>query len=210
MQVSPKSAGWPLLSAALSIACCAAVRAETVSIASYDIGWYASSGHHVADNPNTLTGILSDTYRSFYIWKIPKLAGTITSARIDFKLEYSLGANGSSDQYGRLYDLKVGKRRLPYIQTDDGDGLGTKIYADIGEGQTFGKLTVPPEIFDDTWIKAKLNASAVAALNASSGKYFGVGIVNVTPDLSDGMYFLVSSGSRPSEQILVLHVEPAP
>jgi hypothetical protein len=175
-----------------------AAHAASLTIPSSHIGWYNEAGQHTATNPNTLTGLFSIPYRSFYVWQVPKVNGDITAAHIDFRLAYSLGASGTSPQQGELRAMTANKTTLPYVTSDDGAGQGSRIFTDLGNGKIYGRVQVPANVVEEVWVRVHLNAKAVEVLNKSRGKSFGTGIVNVTPDLLDGTYFLMSSGSDPS------------
>jgi opacity protein-like surface antigen len=197
-----------LAAAACAVLVPLAASSAEITIPATVVGWYNASGHHEVGNPNTLTGSLGEEYRSFYVWDIPSLEGRrIVSARLEFQMHYSLGAENQAPQTGRIVDVKPGN--LSDIAAQDGNGRGQAIFRDLGTGYLYGTLSVPASINADYSIYATLDKAALRAITMSQGGQFGAGMINVTPGLEDYDYFLVSSGSFPSVQNLILDVRPA-
>lgn len=204
MRLSPFFTG---LLATLSLAAAGPASAEEIRIQALDMGWYNSDGSHDAFNNNTLTGFLGATeYRSFYIWTLPALNGTVTAAKIEFDLPYSLGVAGFGDQNGRVFDVTAAS--LGNLSLTDGGGNGLGIFADLGAGSSYADFSIGPADAL-TLFQFSLNANGLAALQAASAQSFAMGIQNVTPGNS-GDYFLFSSMSTSGSQTLVLTVQAVP
>lgn len=184
--------------------------ASVVSIQATDLGWYRSDGTHESYNINTLTGQLGGTeYRSFYIWEIPSYVGKVTSAHIEFNVEYSFG--GSAIYYpvqGEMFDVSAST--LPFIRQDNGAGQGEAVFNDLGSGTSFGQLSVLPGYDNYGYtMTVPLNADAINSINSSNGADFSLGMKNI--GFNSGYdYFLFSSMSRDGSQILVLDIQSVP
>jgi len=183
--------------------------ANEISVNISILGWYTDTGHHDSSNVNTLTGYLTGTeYRSFYLWDLPAFTGTVTSARIEFALPYSLGVSSLS-QMGKMFD--VTNTSVATIANDDGAGQGLQIFSDLGSGLSYGDFVISDADSLTTFI-VNLNQNALDAINASAGQAFAIGMQNVSPCNQCNDYFLFSSMSNQSSQILVLdsNVVPEP
>jgi hypothetical protein len=168
-----------------------------------DLGWYNSSGIHQSFNENTLTGQLGEEYRSFYLWHLPSFSGTVTSARIQLDLQYSLGSASLAPQTGRMFDVSAGS--LDSLTLDDGGGLGGTIFDDLGSGSSYGDFVIS-SADDRTIFTVILNSNALSALGASAGQPFALGMRNVTESGLD--FFLFSSMSVRGSQKLFVDVTP--
>jgi hypothetical protein len=69
-------------------------------------------------------------------------------------------------------------------------------------------VQVPANVFEEVRVPVRLNAQDVTALNKARGKSLGTGIANVTPNLSDGTYVMMSRGLDPARQHLVIEYAP--
>lgn len=195
----------------LALACeifhCNARAAVEVSSNTVDLGWYTSSGRHQSYNQNTLTGYSSEEYRSFYVWNVPQIDGRVTSARVDFYIEYSLGGSTIA-QTGQMFDLTANS--ISTLTQEDGGGAGKSIFADLGDGNSYGSFTVPSWIGSPVQytLSVELGAAAIDAINAANGT-FAMGIKNTTPGNTND-YFIFSSMSVRAAQVLVLDIQPIP
>ena len=180
--------------------------ADTVTVDTRDLGWYRSDGHHDEFNENTFTGDLGLEYRSFYVWDLPTLTNPVTSARIDFDLQYSLGVWSTVPQTGRMFDVSTSSSTL--TQTDGG-GTGHAIFGDLGSGTSYGDFVIS-EADNLTLFSVQLNQAGLDAINSASGRPFSIGMSNVSPYQQS---FLFSSISFRGSQQLVLsmgNVAPVP
>lgn len=107
-----------------------------------------------------------------------------------------------------MFDLQPSS--VATLTQENGGGAGQSIFADLGEGDSYGSFTVPSWIGHPAQyvLSVELSAAAVNAINATEGM-FAMGIRNTTPS-NTNHYFLFSSTSRRASQMLVLDVQPIP
>jgi len=185
----------------LAITVCRA-KADTISINTFDLGWYKSGGAHTSGNVNTYTGSYynNQEYRSFYLWNLPNFEGKVVSATLMINLVYPLGTVGLKTQSGEMFD--VSDSNLAYIRKTNGDGHGVDIWNDLGSGLSYGQFVITSQ--DSGWVSYDLNAAAISEINTSKGEVFAMGIDNTSVNGYGSGYFLFSSGSVRGKQYLVL------
>jgi hypothetical protein len=152
----------------------------TTSIDADNAGWFYEDGTHQSFNDNYAVGydVVADVdglaingeLRNFLGFSLAAFTQTVTSASVRIVLEQGATdvlptADGLPAEW-RLYDvLTEPEFRLAY-------NGATSIFADLGTGVTYGAVT---QTATSGVVEVALNASAIAAINASLGTRFVVG-----------------------------------
>jgi hypothetical protein len=156
-----------LLTAAASPAAAAPVTIEAL-----DSGFYQPNGLHVVGNQNYLTGLFGNEHRSFFLFDLSTVTGTINSATLRlFNPEVSQFLHGyvSPDPTETLnfFDVTTAAASIA-----DGTG-GVAAFADLASGTLYGSQIVSAAD-NGTVIEITLNNLALADLNAATG-IFAIG-----------------------------------
>jgi hypothetical protein len=152
---------------ALSLIPSGPVHAATVSINSFDNGWYNSLGSHSPGNTNVYVGnnVSSPaTYNDWFAFNLAPLAGqTITSASITFLANNGSYVSPDASETLGLFDYSGGINALLA-----GSG-GVAAYSDLGSGVSYGQATLFGSSFSSMpTFSINLNAAAIAGLTASA------------------------------------------
>lgn len=193
--------------------------AAPVTLAALDSGQYDAVGSHLLTNENYLTGIFNTERRSFFLFDLSSVSGTINSATLRlFNPEVSAFLHGyvSPDPTETLNIYDVGTDATAVTL---GTG-GAAAFADFGSGTLYGTRTVSAAD-NGTVVEITLNAAALADLNAASGLFlfggalgslagpsdqhvFGFSMTNFVPDHTRELVLDVSSVPEPSMALLLI------
>jgi hypothetical protein len=178
-----------LLFGALSFALSLGAQAN-MTLHAVGAGWFSNTGEHIEFNDNYAVGGGMDGYtrNNFFLFDLSGVNGSITSAMLRVYnpaapatpgFPYGYTSSDPTENYA-LFDVST-----PFEELGAGYAIGSLagqgIYSDIGSGQSFGMTTV--SLADNgKFVEITLNASGLAALNASSGSVFAVGGALTTLD----------------------------
>lgn len=177
-----------LLFGALSFALSLGAQA-TVTLHAVGAGWFSNTGEHIEFNDNYAVGGGMDGYtrNNFFLFDLSGVNGSITSAMLRVYnpaapvtpgFPYGYTSSHLTENYA-LFDVSTPFEELG-AGYEIGSLAGQGIFSDLGSGQNFGMTTV--SLADNgKFVEITLNASALAALNASSG-VFAVGGALTTLD----------------------------
>lgn len=155
-----------------------AVGAATIQIDATDTGAYQSSGFHNGSNENYITGIFTSENRSFFVFDLAGVSGTITSATLNL---FNPGAGPcclgyvSPDPTETFALMDVSTPVSTLVAT----GTNVAIFDDLGTGTTFGQY-IASAADNGTTISIVLNAAGIDALNAAAGDQIAFGGVLTT------------------------------
>jgi hypothetical protein len=222
-----------LLLGAVSFAFSVGAQADT-TLYTVGGGWFTDVGEHIEFNTSYAVGGGQDGYtrNNYFLFDLSGVSGPVTSATLRL---YNPNGSGSSVPFGytssdptetyALFDVSIAffSTVLPGGNRVAGYGAGSlagqNIFNDLGSGQSYGTYTA--SLADNGhFVEIGLNASGLAALNASSG-IFAVGGAITTLDglvnkeslfassaLSipgpNGAQLVISSVPEPSESALFL------
>lgn len=154
-------------------------KAGTTVLTASDVGWYNSNGEHLAFCKGFMVGYAGAfdglTYRSYYLFDLRNVKGTITSATVRvFSDAYGFDSPNASETLG-LFDVSTPASLLQFGQTG-----AYGVYKDLGTGKLFGTGTVSTAN-DNKYVYVSLNADGLAALNAARGGTlaFGSSLLNM-------------------------------
>lgn len=178
----------------LAVAPCAAA---PVTLDALDSGWYLANGLHLADNENYLTGISrasarSGEHRSFFLFDLSSVGGIIRSAtlRLYNPTDQDILFEPPSDPLPGGYEspdptetLHIYDVHTP-VAAMTGGTAGPAGFDDLGSGTLYGSRVVSGAD-DGTVVEIPLNAAALAALNASRGRFLFGGALGTLADLED-------------------------
>ncbi len=130
-----------------------------------DSGWYQDTEVHNPTNTNYIAGLCSDcggsTFRNFFVFDTSAVAGTVTSATLRLRSGFI-----ATDGVYNLYDVITPIASL----VAGGTGL-LATYEDLGSGVQFGTANLAATPAGRITIDIPLNASAIAAINASTTSF---------------------------------------
>ncbi len=181
--------------AALLLLFAGIARAETVTLADVDKGYYTDAGDHGSFNENYLVGRLSGSdFRNFFVFDLTDIVDQITSAKLVVNTTEVTGGGGTYE----LFSVETVVSEL----TKDGFGL-TDIFDDLGEGSPYGSRGIS-NLEHDTDIEISLSANFLSAANSASG-LFAIGGA-LSPLTADPQY--VFGYGEPAVQLIVEIPEP--
>ncbi len=177
---------------------------NTITLNAADTGWYDSTGFHGPTNPNYIVGDNENPnilYRNWFTFNLPTLTAPIISAQLKVNTyDYD------SLQTSETYELRDVTTAVPTL-TAGGSGK-TAIYADLGDGATYGSRTYT-NADDNEFRTIDLNAAAISALTAKSGQAFALGGLLTTLDTIDNSEYVFGfSNPLPGDVQLVLNTGP--
>jgi hypothetical protein len=155
---------------ALYFSCATLMRADPISLANIDSGWYSLEVSHTPGNKNYIAGTSFQTggelhYRNFFVFDLSGVTGTVTSAQIQLFTYVSDSLPGTYTLYDVVTPISI-------LQTTV--GIDPAIYDDLGTGVSYGSITISSEN-NFSIITFDLNSAAIAALQSNSGSLFAVG-----------------------------------
>ena len=108
----------------------------TMSITSFDAGWYRNDGAHNTANTNFIAGTTArGTYRNFFAFDLAGLTGRVTSATL------SIASNGRYQSFSRSATYNLHQVTTSVASLVGGTG-GAAAYTDLGDGTLYGSTTV--------------------------------------------------------------------
>ncbi|MFM6203718.1 MAG: Calx-beta domain-containing protein, partial [Dolichospermum sp.] len=157
----------------------------TITLNAADTGWYDSTGFHGPTNTNYFAGddnVSPKLFRNWFTFNLPTLTAPIISAQLRVNTyDYD------SPQTSETYQLQEVTTAVPTL-TAGGSGK-TAIYADLGDGATYGSRTYT-NADDNQFRTIDLNAAAISALTAKSGQAFALGGLLTTLDTIDNSEYV--------------------
>ena len=194
-----------LAAGVLALAVAPAAFAGSITLDATDVGLYNQNGSH---SSLLTTGWDADPFNpansvEFRHYTVFDLSG-VTDTIIDAKLKFTEppGGYGSPDGSEVLGIFDVSNA----ISTLTGGTGGTTVFNDLGGGTSYGSVDV---LSTDTAISIALNASAVTALNAATGKFaFGGAVTSLAKGSKDELVLYTTITSNVAPQ-LVLTTAPA-
>jgi len=181
----------------------AATYAATLDAVNF--GHFRSDGRHSTTNFSTITGLLTPNppYRSFFVFDLDTLAGTVQDATLRLELENYNSFDGS--QAIDIFDVATDPADLD-SSYDEGSIPGQAIYADCGSGNTYAGFNVVASQVG-TIIEIPLNAQGVADIQAQLGNSFAVALVQQEPFSTPNDYIRFSDSedlSRTHQLVLTI------
>ena len=195
----------------LSFVACAALigagsaYADTFTLNSTSFGWWDSTGAHTASNTNYGTGDNASNvdHRSFFVFDLSGVSGTITSATLRiFSAFY-----GSPDPTETLSIFDV-STPIPTLIANGTGQVG--IYDDLGSGTLLGSTSVSPAN-NNANVSITLNSATLTALQAGLGSNFAFGGAITTlsrPGLTEGVFFFTTNLTGTRQLIVETVPEP--
>jgi len=198
-------ARWLILVACIAVTGAGSAHADTVTLNSTSFGWWDSTGTHTAVITNYGTGDDAENvdHRSFFVFNLSGLSGTVVSATLQIFNPIYLSPDPSETL--SIFDVSTSIAAL----TASGTGQ-VGIYNDLGTGTLFGSTSVSAAN-NGANVNIPLNSAALAALQSGLGGSFAFGGSLTTlsaPGLVEGV-FLLSSANTGTRQ-LVLNTIPEP
>lgn len=141
-------------------------------------GFYLSSGFHIEFYDGYLTGWESGIesgieYRSFFVFDIPESTEFEEGATLS--LWMPVGGFSSNQSFETITAWEVLTPVADLLTSWDEGDEGKVIFEDLGSGEIYGSTTVMATE-TGAYFTMVLNATAVAALNASAGNPFAFGV----------------------------------
>lgn len=167
-----------LLFGALSFALSLGAQAETTLYA-VGAGWFSNTGEHIEFNDNYAVGGGLDGYtrNNFFLFDLSGVSGSITSAMLRVYnpaapaspgFPYGYTSSDPTENYA-VFDVST-----PFVELEAGYEIGSLvgqgIFSDLGSGQNFG-MTAVSLADNGKFVEITLNASGLAALNATDGVF---------------------------------------
>jgi PEP-CTERM motif len=194
-----------ILVACIALTGAGSAYADTITLNSTSFGWWDSNGSHTAANTNYGTGDDSTNidHRSFFVFNLAGLSGTIESASLNiFNPSYS--SPDPTETLG-IFDVSTS------IATLIANGAGqVGIYNDLGSGTLFGSTSVSAAN-NGAYVSILLSPAALAALQSGFGGSFAFGGSLTTlsaPGVTEGV-FTFSTALTGTRQ-LALNTVPTP
>lgn len=198
---------WKTFAAAigLSMLATSAAQATTVTINSFDNGWYRSNGEHGDNNSNIIDRPINNNFFAFDLTGVS--LPSITSAVLTIFAGNGSYLTGDASETMNFYDVSTDIDSLLA-----GTG-GVAAFNDLGSGTLYGAATVQTPQSRGTMpqVTSTLTTSAVAALvGALNGtdKRFVVG--GNSPTLSGNQYLWGFSGGIPAAALTLTYTAPQP
>jgi hypothetical protein len=183
--------------------------AATVTLDAVDSGFYFANGLHNPRIENYLTGVFTTEHRSFVVFDVSRIFGTINSATLRL-----FNPNISPFQPGYLSPDPTEILNIYDVTTPAGDITGNTAglagFDDLGSGTLYGTRVVSAAD-NGTVVETPLMNSAVAGLNAATGLFVLGGALG-TIGTGDQYVFAFSMASFVPDHTrqLVLDVTPVP
>lgn len=181
----------------------------TVTLSAIDSGYYAADGSHNPALENYLTGQLTTERRSFFVFDLSGVSGTIQSATLRlFNPDLSMFQHGyvspSPTETLNLYDVTTAAASIT------GATAGVAGFSDLGSGTLYGTRSVSAAD-NGTVVEIALNNAAIGAMQSANGLFLLGGAVSSISGSSDQYVFGFSMASFVPDHTreLVLDVAPA-
>ena len=135
-------------------------------------GWYNASGGHTSSNDNTITGLNSENYNSYFVFNLNFSATTIAS--VTFEVEKEAYTSSDATETISIWDVTTPPATLEANAASAAAGMQT--HADLGGGTTYGTGTIQMSAAAGSVISVPLNAAAATAAKAALGNDFAIGV----------------------------------
>lgn len=197
-----------------SIACLACLSAfsipalpATFVLDATDSGWFREDGFNAKQvapsNVNYFAGFFNQggptptEYRSFFIFDLSSIVGTIQSATLTIS---NTGPNAGAPMTYNLFEVTSDAATVGAIGPD------AAVFTDLGDGDAYGSTTITTNT--STLETITLSAAAIADLIAGGSGLFVIGGVVATPtDLGD--HYLFTSDDANSIRQLTITTDSA-
>ena len=190
------------------------VSAETVVIDYTFRGWYSQLGEHNSSNLNYIAGDLRgpgcdaclDDYRNFFIFDLAGIDQPIQSATLALFVP-GPPLPGYSSPYGKeAYELHDVVTSLTKLRAGTG---GVEAWTDLGSGVVYGVRSMTAADSGSV-IEITLNSSAIAALNATTGRIGIGGSITTLDGLPNNQYVFGYTNSDTGTELTQLRLTLVP
>lgn len=189
--------------------------AQSVTIPSFNTGWYESGGAHgvslSSDNLNYITGRYEGTvHRNYAVFDVSALDQPVRSAVL--ALFNPSAVDNGGDGFGSSDASET--YQIVDVETDLSSLIagtaGVAAYEDLGDGAIYGEVAVSL-VDNGTLVEIQLNASALAALNSSTGDFAIGGFVATLSDRFDDEHAFAWTNDNASRDVaLIVNTIPEP
>ena len=164
-------------------------------------GWWSTSSEFGSQdrNDNYIVGRAEGfNYRNFFTFKLPRLRRNVVAAHLVLR---RFRSGGDVTETFNLYEVSTSARRL-----NNNRGVDPAIYQDLGSGIRYGRFRVATGEDTSSVVRLKLNADAIADINAARGRYFSIGGKVASAQLSDpyDQYLFAGSEGRGIQALRLL------
>jgi hypothetical protein len=191
-----------------------------VVYAQTDVNWSVRGNMGVTGigvKENYFVGFSSFLYRDYFVFDLTALTKPVTSAELDLYLPglVSYEGPGQTIQTRPGYDSPDGSETFElHDVTTPIDQLvaffaTADVYNDLGSGVFYGSRTITT-VDLDTIVRVTLNASAVAAINATHGMFALGGSLSTLHDPPQNEYAFAFTGQSTDTTRLRLTLVPEP
>lgn len=137
-----------------------AASAQIVNLVATDAGWYDSFGFHNTANQSYITGQGFDLTRSFFVFDLPAIDGTVTAASLRvFNPAFGFDSQDASENISFFaVDTSIAS-----LTGGTADVAG---FDDLGDGTVFGGGTISASS-NGQWLTFNFNSSFLAALGGN-------------------------------------------
>jgi hypothetical protein len=175
-----------------------------VVLDAYDRGHY-SEFFHVPHNTNYITGDASNDNRSFFIFDLSGIEGTVVAA--EFRMKVASTITSDPFETFALHDITT-----PIPSVLDGTA-GMAAFDDFADGAFYGSVDLDPDL-DDATYTIELTVDALKSIGRADGLWgMGGDITTLDADFSTNEGISVSNefSADPASTQLILTIEiPAP
>ena len=165
-------------------------------------GWWHTSIQNNDDNDNYIVGTADPggRFRHFFSFDLSTLRGKAVGATL--VLRRYQGEGDFTETLG-LFDVRTAADKL-----NNNRGPNVRIYRDRGSGSEYGRYVLPTDGAGTQAVRLRLNAAAVADVNAARGGFFSIGGKLLSINKPPANQFLFGGSSGRGVQRLVVYVEP--
>lgn len=167
-------------------------------------GWWSAWVGHDGDgypNPNYATGYSEyhGPTRSFFTFQMEQVERPIAGATL--RLQRGCATSADATEQVQLYDVTTDAAAL-----NRGTAPIEETYQDLGSGQQYGRASLSTADGQSEYMRVRLNAKAVAALNRARGRdgYWSVGATVTTANEDRGDQQVWGCTQEAAELILTL------
>lgn len=158
-------------------------------------------------------GLFITASRNYFVFDLSGLSGqTITSANLELYNRLSGYLSPDPSETFALFSVSSAPSDLT-IPRSPGDATGLALFSDLGQGDIYGSVDVT-ESDEGLFVTVSLNATGLAALQASVGGDFAMGgALTTIPDPPAGpsqLAFVQFIGADPNPFVARLVIETAP
>lgn len=138
----------------------------TVSIDSFDAGWYRSDGYHSTANTNIITGSISGrTYNNFFAFDLSGISGNVVSATLEIVAGNGRFLNSAGNANYYVHQVTTSAATIV------GGTGGVAAFNDLADGTLFGqtRVSTPGRSLGTMPSVTVTLSNALADLNAAKG-----------------------------------------